>query len=410
MQEFIAPKLNPFVASFCKGIFPFWMKLRERLKINLSFRNDARERFLGSKRAVILANHPDRQDPFVVADLAVQTHEYFHCVAAREIFDWDFGLRGWLLKSLGCYSVMRGKVDFHSIGTTKKIMKEGKRKLVVFPEGEITADTKLHDVQKAVFHIALDVQKHVRETGIGEDALIFPVAINYVLEGDLADAVIPTLVKLETKFGLTEPSYQIRKRTDEVVTAYFSVLRDSYDLKEGLSDDLPAQAEETAIDILKKIASLVSFELNEEISPCDNLYAVRNFLAGKVEQFASVTHHQVFHCGGLPGADLRIDLERVERLLILQRTLLHHSSDIQVCRSLDFIESEVFGRISPKGNQVANVVVDTPIELAEYAAVYEESKDKAVEQLSSTFANRINSLLSQTPRVLRFYPQRQIAT
>src|ERR1700735_5576120 len=91
-------------------------------------------------------------------------NEEFYCIAARECFDWDGGWRGRLFQGLGCYSVARGKADFHSIATTEKILREGRRKLVVFPEAEITADaTTLHDLHNAIFHIILDVQKELSE-------------------------------------------------------------------------------------------------------------------------------------------------------------------------------------------------------------------------------------------------------
>jgi len=88
--------------------------------------------------------------------------------------------RGLLFQSLGCYSVARGRADFHSIATTRKILRTGHRKLVVFPEAEITADSEqTHDLHKAIFHIILGVQKELSEselTRADNDLVIIPTA------------------------------------------------------------------------------------------------------------------------------------------------------------------------------------------------------------------------------------------
>jgi 1-acyl-sn-glycerol-3-phosphate acyltransferase len=61
-------------------------------------------------------------------------------MVAREVFDWYHGVLGWFFQKFGCYSVNRGSGDVTSIETTKRILRLGQHKLIVFPEAEITGD------------------------------------------------------------------------------------------------------------------------------------------------------------------------------------------------------------------------------------------------------------------------------
>jgi 1-acyl-sn-glycerol-3-phosphate acyltransferase len=193
MQEFKKPKPNPIVTVACMAILPFWLRFKEQLSIKISGKQSDLAAFSKRRRALVLLNHPDRQDPFVIGELARQMREEFYCIAARECFDWDGGSRGWLFQSLGCYSVARGRPDFHSIATTEKILHEGRHKLVVFPEAEITGDERmLHELHKPIFHIVLDIEKKLSEKGSlreNDHLAIIPAAIKYSLKGGLEKAV-----------------------------------------------------------------------------------------------------------------------------------------------------------------------------------------------------------------------------
>lgn len=400
MNDFKEPKINPIVLGICRFIFPFWIALKEQLKIGVYGTQHDLDRFSNAEHALILANHPDRQDPFAVAALSQHAEEDFYTVCAREVFDWDFGLRGWLLQSVGSYSVKRGKPDRHSIATTRRLLRKGDRKIVVFPEGEITGDQdNLLPHPKSIFHIALDVQKEINAEGRGESVHVIPCAIQYSLETDPEVALAPCLRKLGKKLDLSfEESDDVVTKTKKVIRAYITELAYAYSLV--LEESSSAKmAEQAAVELLKRVGSLCDFQYDESAATTDQLYAIRNSTDEKFKRQASIARRCRFHCGGVSQASLRCDLERIERLLILQRNLLHFEDEIQACRALDFIESELCGRISPKGWQNCSVLVEDPIEVSLFSELYEKDKEAAVEELSALFSCRLQAGIRSSRRL-----------
>jgi 1-acyl-sn-glycerol-3-phosphate acyltransferase len=398
MLQFREPKPNAIVIAACKFILPFWLKTREHLSISIWGKKEDLLAFSKNRRALVLLNHPDRQDPFVVFQLAIKMREKFYCVAARECFDWDGGWRGWLFQSLGCYSVTRGQADFHSIATSKKILSEGQHKLLVFPEGEITADErKLHDFHNAIFHIALSVQKELAEGDAKEKehpVLIIPAAIKVSLDGELEPAITPALQKLEKRLAIESNSNQnVLARVQGVVDSYLRLLFDTYGIEkpETSREKIPELA---AIKILDRIASREKISIDDSLTPTERLYSMRNEVDDGNKLSSVALHPQTFFCAGIPKPCLSSDFERMERLLILQRMLEHSSSAIQCCRILDFIECELFDKISPKGWQSCKLLLGSAIEASKYLEHYEDSKEEAVSNLSQEFRQQLQEMLS----------------
>jgi len=421
MSEFKEPKPNFLVTSAAQLIAPFWLKWREQLTINICGGEENLAAFSNHRRAVVLLNHPDRQVPFVIVELAMQMRETFYCIAARECFDWDGGWRGWLFQRLGCYSVARGKADFHSIATTDKILREGKRKLVVFPEAEITADEQtVHELQNAIFHIILNVQKDLSaQNAEGSEAsapasssasqaaspgaspasplVIIPGAIKFTLKSKLASAVGPALKTMEKKLAIRKArgkAADVMARIDGVVAAYLKRVFESYELVKPEAS-LEKLAEVASVEILKKIAAAIECEFDPALSPTNMLYFIRNKASDKMEASSVALEPDAFYCAGIPKPCLGSDFERVERLLILQRMLMHHSSEIQCCRMLDFIESELFGAITPKGQQFCSVELGSPIEVEPFVEQFLQSKEAAVTGLSDHFKQQLQMMLNK---------------
>jgi 1-acyl-sn-glycerol-3-phosphate acyltransferase len=142
--DFRPPRDNPCIIGFLKLLLPLIMKFQMH-DARLEVVGDGLKRFaaLKGKRTVICPNHPTSDDPQTLFAFSKLVGEDFNFLAAREVFDWDFGLRGWAFQMIGCYSVVRGAVDRESFKTTKRVIVEGRKKLVIFPEGEISRQNTL---------------------------------------------------------------------------------------------------------------------------------------------------------------------------------------------------------------------------------------------------------------------------
>jgi 1-acyl-sn-glycerol-3-phosphate acyltransferase len=137
--DFRPPKDSPLLLNFIKICSPMYKKIGLG-GVQLKIEKGALERFekLKGKRTMICPNHSNRHDPQTMFFFGQAVGECFNYVAAREVFEWDGGMNGWWLQRIGAYSVVRGAPDRESFKTTKRILSEGKRKLVLFPEGEIS--------------------------------------------------------------------------------------------------------------------------------------------------------------------------------------------------------------------------------------------------------------------------------
>src|SRR5438874_13803965 len=91
-----------------KLLWPAVLSLRDNVdEVMVDDRSLARLRALHGKRTVICPTHPSEPDGDVMFMLSRLTGEYFHFVAAKELFATFRELYGWLMTVGGCHSVRR---------------------------------------------------------------------------------------------------------------------------------------------------------------------------------------------------------------------------------------------------------------------------------------------------------------
>lgn len=111
--------------------------LRWRFNVHeLDFRGADRLRAsLDQKKGIVLApNHCRFADPFCIGALSASMDTYFHYAASLHLFQksrWE----AWNMRAHGAFSVFREGVDRESIRACMEILADGRRPLVLFPEG-----------------------------------------------------------------------------------------------------------------------------------------------------------------------------------------------------------------------------------------------------------------------------------
>ena len=185
MKTFLAQKYNAFVATICKWSVPYFLR-RNQLDVRVSQECLKELERLNKSNVVILLNHSDRFDPLAVAELSRVAKEDFGYIASREQFDAFNGLQGWLMQRCGAYSVLRGEPeDKQSKEATISYISQSQRKLVEFPEGDVTGrdDVILPLKQDGIRNI-LEAQQRLLKTGESEPVYLLPVAIYYEVQKD----------------------------------------------------------------------------------------------------------------------------------------------------------------------------------------------------------------------------------
>lgn len=404
LSEFKPPQPNRALIWLSQLLLPVYTNVVERLTFQIAEGPDFPLKFLKGKSVVVVINHADRQDPLVVVALAKHMHETFYCLVAREVFDWYHGMLGWLFQKLGCYSVNRGVADFRSIHTTHQILAHSHRKLVVFPEAEITGDEQLvHELNPSFIHLLLESQEDISKTDPKHSIWVLPVGVSYRLQTSLERSVSRLLHKIERRLCIKrKEKNEIKTRVFAAVDKVIQNLSKHYECP--LVEDHPRQEQVRLLarHICDRIASSTEVKCDHLKTEELLMYFLRNHL---VKALAAGRRRTTPDDQCLSRATARSyreflnDLDRVERLLILQRILERRSSPIQICRILDFLEAETFGRMTKKGSQCASIFIGKPIEVLPYLQSYQSSKDTAIESLMNSVRQGLQSALGSSRQV-----------
>ena len=400
LSEFKPPQPNRAMIWLCEFLLPLYVNVVENL--NFKFLEGANHpwKFLKDKSAVIVMNHSDRQDPLVLLALAKHVREPFYCVVAREVFDWNYGTLGWLFQKLGCYSVNRGVADFKSIHTTHNILTSDHGKLAIFPESEITGDEEsIHEFSRSFIHLLLESQEAVAKCDAKRSIWVLPVGVSYKLETSLEKSVSKTLSKIERHLCITHKgNSEIKMRVADAMDAVLQCLSESYKYSFPEKQSQHERVRLLARHICERMGEYTHLEHEKPLSEEQLLYLLRNHV---LEELAAKKNTSVYaqklsvDLAKIYGEFL-LDLDRVERLLIVHRILKNRSSPIQICRILDFLEAETCGPMSKKGRQCASIFVGKPIEVLPHLASYKACKDAAIDELNDCIHNQLQAALDSS--------------
>jgi len=400
LSEFKPPKPNKAIIGLCKLLFPVYAKFVAHLTFEFVEGSDHPLEVLKGKPAAVLIDHADKQDPLVVIALAKHMRDSVYCAVAREVFDWHHGILGWFFQRFGCYSVNRGSPDFRSMHTTQRILTHTDAKLVLFPEGEVTGDDQsVHEINRSLMHILLNMQNEIAKSDSPRSIWVLPVGVSYRLETNLESSVNKTLKTVERHLS-------IRKNRDKdpatraklAMEALLDGLARHY--KWTLAKEQPqhAQVLSLAQHICERISKHTGGEPGEKPSTEQFLCSLRNHVVEELGARKNHSpHHQKFRRA--PSNSYREflhDLDRVERLLIVQRVLQRPTSPIQICRIVDFLESELCGRMTSKGRQCASVFIGKPIEVLPHLQLYKSCKNSAIDELTACIRDQLQSALDNS--------------
>ncbi|MDX1919204.1 MAG: 1-acyl-sn-glycerol-3-phosphate acyltransferase [Candidatus Caenarcaniphilales bacterium] len=200
-SSFYPPKLNLTFVRFVHALIPSFCELAlNGLSVNISEDDLKKISELKDKHLLLLPNHPTEDDPYVFLEISRQLASPMNSVAAREAFDWNGGLRGKAFQALGCYSLIRGAPDRESFMTTKSLLLEGERPLVIFIEGEISNQNDIViPFEPGVVQLAFKAQEELQAKS--ESIHLLPVAIKYKYQKGIETQIIKSIKRLEQDTG-----------------------------------------------------------------------------------------------------------------------------------------------------------------------------------------------------------------
>ena len=405
MLEFCPPLDSPLLIGIARTLLPQILKFRMK-DAEVRIVGDGLERLkqLKGQRVMICPNHSHRHDPEVMFTLACKAGEEFNFIAAREVFDWNDGKNGWFLQRMGVYSVVRGAVDRESFKTTKRLLVEGKKKLVLFPEGEISRQNDvLLPLESGAAQLSFMALDELQKKQPGEKMFILPVALKYTYKYDTTPLLTYLMTKIEEKLGLTcAPDDSLYKRVRAAAEVVLKTLEKEYDLKPATDADMNTRMTNLKTHILETMADVLHVTLTKGSSHLDCVRVLRNTLDDFIyEDDEDLPPYQkkIHDEKSLKIKAFYRDLDRVVCFIAIYDGYLSPPiTQERLINVLELIEAEVFGESKIKGPRIIYIRVGEPISLLDYYASYKKSKKPVIEQISQQVSSQLHNMLVETDK------------
>jgi hypothetical protein len=405
LLDFRPPKDSPLLIFLAKCFMPLITTVHLH-DTRLEVVGDGLERFkaLRGKRTVICPNHPNRNDPEIMMAFSCLVGEDFNFLAAREVFDWNHGMRGWWFQHLGVYSVVRGAVDRESFKTTKHLIVQGKKKLVIFPEGEISKQNDtLMVLESGVAQMAFWALDELQKTASNEPVYLLPMANKYVYRGDIRSKLETALWRLEDRLGIKAGDINaLYPRLRGVAEELLRSMEIEYDYKPPKDATLNDRINGLRAFILQTIAGFLQVQLPADERQLDWIRIIRNELDEFIyadDSEMSDYHRKVKEERAAKIKGFYRDLDRVVNFIaIYDGYLRDHMTQERFADVIDRFELEVFGETTSKGPRTVMMDVGRAINLAELYTSYKTNKKVTIRQVNEELTSQIASMLETLER------------
>jgi 1-acyl-sn-glycerol-3-phosphate acyltransferase len=146
---------------------------------------------------LVAVNHPAHGDPHVILETMHRLRASCCYLAAWQVFQGWWGLRGWAFQRMGAFSVDREGTDLRSFRTAVDILADGTHALVIFPEGEVYhLNDRVTPLREGAAMIALSAARRCRR-GDGPPLRLVPCGLKYFHLEDPTPLLEPVMARLE---------------------------------------------------------------------------------------------------------------------------------------------------------------------------------------------------------------------
>jgi len=162
------------------------------------------EKLLELQRAghsvVLTPNHCRMSDPVVLLQMARRLQQSLFIMASSHLFHGN-PLMSFTMRRVGAFSVYREGIDRKAVQTAIDILTEGRRPLVIFPEGALSqANDHLCALMDGVSLIARSAQRKMEADSTSDRrVVVLPVGIKYLYQGDVHRTASPILSDIEER-------------------------------------------------------------------------------------------------------------------------------------------------------------------------------------------------------------------
>jgi 1-acyl-sn-glycerol-3-phosphate acyltransferase len=406
MLDFRPPMDQPVLLNFVKAAMPAYMRVRMK-GLQVKPVDGAIERFkkTAKQRAMICPNHSNRHDPQAMFAFSTQVGEDFNFVAAREVFDYDEGKNGWWLQHLGCYSVVRGAPDRESFKMTRKIIAEGKKKLVLFPEGEISRQNDtLMPLESGAAQLSFwgveELAKQSGENGSGlPPCYIIPIAMKYTYPNDIRPELWRVLSLLEEKLGIgVSDKETFHNRLKNLTGKLLVTLEKEYEFKPKEGATVTERVDALRTHVLTTVGRQLNITLQEGGKQLDWVRQIRNKLDDFIyaDDASGSEYEKKIH--DEKAATIKgyyRDMDRVVNFIAIYESYFAESNTQErFADTLDRLESEILGHEpSIKGARTVLLDVGEAIDISAKFSEYKAHKKAVIAEVTHEISHSIEKML-----------------
>ncbi len=182
-----ALRVHQFYLWRTEGVTRYEVRNVERLRASID----------AGHSVLITPNHPRTADPLAMGWLTVECNTHVYSMASWHLFHQGW-LKAWAIRAMGGFSVNREGVDRQAINMAVDLLAEGKRPLIIFPEGATsrTADRLQALLDGVAFIARAAAKKRAKQSPPGK-VVVHPIAVKYYYSGDIRRAADEVLSDIE---------------------------------------------------------------------------------------------------------------------------------------------------------------------------------------------------------------------
>jgi 1-acyl-sn-glycerol-3-phosphate acyltransferase len=382
---FRPPRNNRFFIALARRLLPLALRLVPKVaEVEVNEDDLKRLKELKRQRVVITPNHSGGLEPFVVFHLSKLLGAEFNYLAAKEAFErWP--PIGWFAQRLGLYSIIRGSTDRNSFRMTRKLLAEGRRWLVIFPEGEnCWQNDSVMPFQQGVAQLAFWAYEDMARQGELPPLYFVPTVIKYIYLKDMRPEIDRSLTRLERKLltPLKDKPSTLYERLRQVGEAVLSINEKEYNIRPksaGLNERLQ--------HIKELIVSRVETAFNVTPRPEQPLIERIRDLFNAIDRIVYSEPEGEYE------RELHYRLQQEARGLYydIWRETLTAERFLDV---LGLLELEVFGRRRIRGQRKAIVKIGEPLNLRDYYPRYQTDKRGVVKEVTQSIESSVRLMLT----------------
>jgi 1-acyl-sn-glycerol-3-phosphate acyltransferase len=402
---FRPPKNRKSVIRLGRLLLPLFLRLFARVvEIDVSEEEIEGLKKLKGKRVVLTPSHSGGFEPSILFHLSGLLDMDFNYLAAREIFG-RVPLLGWLMQSLGAYSIIRGTPDKNSFEMTRRLISGGTRWLVVFPEGDTCwMNDTLMPFQQGVAQFAFWACEDLARHGDLPPVYFAPIAVKYLYLKDMSGEIEWSLSRLEERLALEAGGASPYERLRRAGEAVLATVEKEYNVRPPENASLNDRIQNMKEHIVGSLAAELGITLHAEqplIERVRDLFnAVDRIIYGDTVGPGYATHLHYHRQQEARGA--YHSLKRVLHFIALYDGYVRESMTAE--RILDVIgllELEVFGKRRVRGPRKAVVKIGAPQDVSGYFPSYKADKRAALRAVTADLETSVRKMLSDLSRLAR---------